>query len=537
MRITRARVRGATLVSVPAFADARIVLEPRPTEPANVDEPYALAAAASSARERVITYVRTSPIPVAARDIAEHFDDLDITAIRRHLAGGVDSGHLVRIARGMYVAATDLPEGEVTAAMSGDLDLPIHDERDAQWDGDKAASRVLEWATGDDGTIDAAKLAQAFLWRDPDASADTLAAYKLGIADVYDGRLEIVARAVFAVAGVLQGAMGGVDIPADEQDQLRERVEELYERFTEKWGEPHTPPWEDDEMSELEASAWTAMRELPPLPAEWFRNPIEDGSLTDSSPGVNYSNGRIFGWVAKAGVPHASFPGKNLTIEKLAREGIDFSNFLRQRMSLDSGETVRVGPMTMGTGHDNDGARCTTAACQFDDSKTTAGIITVGIDPKRGLWFSGAAAPWLSQWDMSTFMACSPSYHLVKGRKGWDFRAVLSVPVPGHPTPLVAAIASVVERSNLAIAASAALAEPETVADPEHDRAKDTVPTVDALAAAFLSPEFLDRYSDALTSRAAERERERAELDALFREVASIKDEIAASAAPINEEA
>lgn len=529
MRITRARVRGATLVAVPAFADARIVLDARTEQQPPADEPYALAAAAApkTMREKVVRYIRGSSTPVTAREIAEHFE-LTIEAARAHLAGAVETGHLVRIARGQYVAATDLPEGELAAAMSGDLELPINDNRDATWDGPKAASRVLEWATDDAGNVDGDKLAKAFLYRDPDADPATLSAYKLGIADVYDGRLEIVARAVFAVAGVLEGAMGGVDIPTDEQDQIREAVEELYERLADKFGDDITPPWEND-MSDLEASAWRAMQDLPALPAEWFQNPIEDGSLTDDSPGVNYSAGRIFGWVAKAGVPHASFPGKNLTVEKLAREGIDFSNFLRQRMSLDNGETVRVGPMTMSTGHHNDGARCETAACQFDDSKTTAGIITVGIDPTKGIWFSGAAAPWLSQWDMSTFMACSPSYHMVRGRKGWDFRAVLSVPVPGHPTPLVAAIASVVERSNLAITAAAALAEEKPVeADPQHERPAEPGAT-DALTAALLSPAFLDRFSAALEQRAADRA---AELAALTADVALIRDEITASAAP-----
>ncbi|WP_188195577.1 hypothetical protein [Nonomuraea sp. SYSU D8015] len=47
--------------------------------------------------------------------------------------------------------------------MSGDLDLPIHDDREAEWDGDATASRVLEWATREDGEVDAARLGKAFL--------------------------------------------------------------------------------------------------------------------------------------------------------------------------------------------------------------------------------------------------------------------------------------------------------------------------------------------------------------------------------------
>lgn len=536
MRIVRARVRGATLVSVPAFADARIVLEPREQQ-TPADEPYALAAAAHSARERVITYVRTSVIPVTARDITDLFTDMDITAVRRHLAAGVESGHLVRIARGMYVAATDLNR-DLAAAVTGATGLPIAD-RDMEWDGPGAQRRVFEWATGEDGTVDTGKVGQAFLWIDPDGDPQTQAAWKLGFADLIDGELRIIPRGVFAVAAVLEGARGGADIPADDQDAIRDKVTTLYRKIAEELDDPGiVAPWDqDDDMSELEASAWRAMRELPPMPAEFFADPVAEGLLTDTSPGVNYSGGRVYGWVAKKGVPHAGYPGKNLTIEKLMREGMDFSNFLRQRFTLDDGSEVRVGPMTADVGHHRDGAQCETAACQFDNSGTTAGVVTVGYAEGHGLWFSGAAAPWLSDWDRSVFMACSPSYHLSKARKGWDFRAVLSVPVPGHPTPLVAAIASVVERSNLAITAAAALAEPETVAEPEpqHDRTEDEAPTatVEALTAALLSPAFLDRFTDALRDREEQRT---AELAALTADINSIKDEITASAAPTEEE-
>src|SRR5690606_21645111 len=149
--------------------------------------------------------------------------------------------------------ASTLPEGqaEVTAAMSGDLDLPIHSDRDAEWDGDAAASRVLAWATGEDGEVDAGRLGKAFLWRNPDADPGTLAAYKLPMAGVFrrgdTERLEIVPRAVFAIAGVLQGARGGVDIPEEEQAELRYRVSRLYRRLGEEFDERMVAPWDEED--------------------------------------------------------------------------------------------------------------------------------------------------------------------------------------------------------------------------------------------------------------------------------------------------
>jgi hypothetical protein len=328
VRITRARLRGATLVAMPAFADARIVLDNAPATTASGDEhPEATAAAGpSEAHLAVVRFVKGSPVPVGARDVAQRLG-IRMEAARGHLSRAAKAGRLVRLATGLYV-------GPITEG--------------------------------------------------PDATAST-----------------------------------------------------------------HGGP----ELAELEASAWSAMKAADPMPAAWFREPTED-ELPPGSGGVHYANGRIFGWVAQAGEPHAGYPGRNLTIESLGE--LDMTHFLRARFRLDDGSEVRAGAFTMNAPHHRDGAECESAACQFDDTRTVAGIVTVGMS-ERGLWFSGAAAPWLSEWDRQVFAACQPSYHMKQGSDGrWQLRAVLSVPVPGHSSPLLATAAAVAERSNLALAASAA---------------------------------------------------------------------------------
>ncbi|MFI7467443.1 phage minor head protein [Nonomuraea sp. NPDC049646] len=452
MRITRARLRGATLVAMPAFAGARILLDPVDATAAG-DCPEPLA----GRMREVIAYVAGSPIPVGAGDVAVALSMTSGTA-RDHLLRAANAGHIRSLTRGLYVAASTLPETapELAAAMSGDLQLPLHEDRDTAWDGGQAASRVLAWATDDQDRVDADRLGRAFLWRDPDADPATLAAYKLGIADVFtsDGteRLEIVAAGVFAAAGALQGARGGVDIPATEQEELRGRLDDLYERMAEFYEDPAlAPPWEGGEgMDDLEASAWQEFQNLPPLPAAWFAEPTVK-ELPPDSGGVHIRDGRIYGWVAQRGVPHEAFPGRKLTVESLG--DIDFSTFLRSKFQLDDGSVIRVGAMTMNAGHHRDGAECETASCQFDDTRTVAGIVTVGMSA-GGMWFSGAAAPWLSDWDRMVFGACQPSYHMRQLPSGrWSLRAVLSVPVPGHPSRLAAS--AVIDRANLALIAAA----------------------------------------------------------------------------------
>ncbi|MEV6565873.1 phage minor head protein [Streptomyces kronopolitis] len=555
MRVTRARLRGATLVAMPAYADARIVLDNPPAEPPadDEDEPVAAASGPSDAHMRVVTYVTVAPVPVGAREVARALG-IRMETARGHLGRAAQAGRIVRLARGLYVGPAG-EAAELAASSSGDLDLPVHENADRTWDGDAARSRVLAWATDGD-QVDGDKLGSAFLYRDDEADPQTAGAYKLGFADVINDRLEIVAAAVYTIAAVLQGGRGGVDIPEDERDAIRGRVETLYKRIAEAYDDPSiVPPWMSDDgdsgeataagMRELEASAWSAMREAAPMPAAWFREPTA-AELPPGSGGVHYANGRIYGWVAQAGEPHAGFPGRNLTIESLGR--IDLTHFLRARFKLDDGSLVKAGAFTMNAPHHRDGAECESAACQFDDTRTVAGIVTVGMNA-GGMWFSGAAAPWLSEWDRHVFAACQPSYHMKQGSGGrWQLRAVLSVPVPGHSSPLLAT--AVAERANLALAASAASVLPvvNTVPDTSGQHATelgghrpDTAPDVpghvdasrevDAVVSSLLtSGSFIEALVDALDRRQEQRENAaRAEAAQLAASViAPAREEIAA---------
>lgn len=500
MRITRGRVRGATLVSIPAFADARIVL----------DEPSLVAAAmpgydpGPDDYERVLRYVRSTAAPVGVATVAASLT-IPVVAAQRYLSRAATRGEVVKITSGIYAAkpttamTASVPAGlELVAAVTGSVNLPVADD-DRPWDGPAAEQRVFTWADGDPDRI-----GRAFAYRDDEADPTTKAAYKLGYADVIDGELTIVPRGVNAALGAMHGARGGVDIPEDERASVLHHLESVRSHVDEVNGE--------DDMNNMQASAWAALKDAPAFPAEWFAEPTAD-ELPPGGPGVNYAAGRIFGWVAQAGEPHAGF-AKKITIDTLGR--IDTSHFLRQRFMLDNGGSVKAGAFTMNVGHHRDGAECETSACQFDDTRTVAGIVTVGMN-ERGMWFSGAAAPWLSEWDRSVFMATQPSYHMRKAPGGgWQLRAVLAVPVPGHSSPLLAS--AVVDRSNLALTAAATMAEVEAAVEAEEaQQAAEAVTTVNLSAAIDY-----DRLADALvaaTARAEQRKAaEAAELAALLAE-------------------
>ncbi|MFI7414046.1 hypothetical protein ACIBU0_35910 [Streptomyces sp. NPDC049627] len=287
---------------MPAYGKARIVLDPPDEQTAAAP----IVASSGDDHERVVTYVRSSPTPVAPRHLS-HQLSLSLERVHAHLSRALETGHVVRIARGLYAGASTLPEGEIAAAADGDLDPPAHD-----------------------------------------------------------------------------------DPQAEDQATAAAALDALY----------------DQRGAELVASAWQIMQAEKPMPADWFREPTP-AELPSGSGGVRIVDGRAYGWVAQAGVAHAVH-GRNVTIERLAARGLDLSRFLRARFRPGDGTEVRAGAMTMNVGHHRDGYECERAVCQFDDTRTVAAVVTVGVN-EGGMWFSGAAAPWLSPWDRTVFQACRPA--------------------------------------------------------------------------------------------------------------------------------
>lgn len=134
-------------------------------------------------------------------------------------------------------------------------DLPLA-ARERAWDGTAAAQRVRVWAGAMDGLETAAiqrKYRQAFAWYDADAP-DIFSSYKLGLADVLDGTLTAIPRGIFAVAAVLQGARGGVAVPADDMPRLRAHLARYYAKMR--------TAFDDDTI----IAPWLEESAMPPAP-------------------------------------------------------------------------------------------------------------------------------------------------------------------------------------------------------------------------------------------------------------------------------
>jgi hypothetical protein len=100
--------------------------------------------------------------------------------------------------------------------------------KELDYDGEGALDRIRKMTGSDEAPSETYR--NAFLWYD-ESAPDEYGSYKLPVADVVDGELAIVPRAVFAAAAALQGARGGVDIPDEDRPGVERAINELYERM------------------------------------------------------------------------------------------------------------------------------------------------------------------------------------------------------------------------------------------------------------------------------------------------------------------
>jgi HK97 family phage prohead protease len=105
--------------------------------------------------------------------------------------------------------------------------------RDRAWDSGAASGRVRAWAGAEDG-LDTSeiqgKFRQGFFWYDAGES-DVFSSYKLPFVDIIDGNPTAVPRGIFAAAAAMQGARGGVELPASDRAAVRRHIDRYYDKM------------------------------------------------------------------------------------------------------------------------------------------------------------------------------------------------------------------------------------------------------------------------------------------------------------------
>lgn len=354
--------------------------------------------------------------------------------------------------------AGDHGSGDVmVAVVTGDTSLPIA-ARDTKWNGDEAATRLIEWAGGR-FKLDPQAMAKVFLYRESEGSPKFVGSWKFPIADVIGGRVQIVPAAVFAAAAVLRGARGGTKIPSGDQQAIRGKLNTLYRRMREQFKDdkirspfeaaihdasaaaamrtgdkgPRTqPPWRRGpgrrsrgrRNPNLTASAgsWAAqvaaaVPEEPP--AEWFTDP---GLAKPSKVRVT-DEGRVFGHVAAWNSTHAAFPG----VHPPRNRDKSYAKFHRHPVRVAGGGVVKTGPLATG-GHTSTEVALPIEAVQahYDDPRYVVADVVCGED-EHGIWVSGALRPGVSPFQIMLL----DRYSISGDWRYGELLAACSVSVPG----------------------------------------------------------------------------------------------------------
>ena len=172
-------------------------------------------------------------------------------------------------------------------------DLSLADE-ELEWDNEAAENRRREWAGGEDNT-NWDKYRTAYLWYDSE-DKEVFGGYKLPIGDIVDGNLKAVPRGIFAAAGAVGGARGGVDIPDADLAGVKTHLEKYYAKMERKapWQDSISIPLEGVENinSESNTGGKTAMTDVSKDATDEVKTPenmlvVEAGATADLSKQAN----------------------------------------------------------------------------------------------------------------------------------------------------------------------------------------------------------------------------------------------------------
>ncbi|MFN4180592.1 MAG: phage protease [Armatimonadota bacterium] len=138
--------------------------------------------------------------------------------------------------RPFFKALTTLAAADPKWVANDDpLDIPIHDDRQREWDDDASERRWRNWVSEKDpdewGGTEWRRYRRRFLAYDS-ANPQLFGSYKLPVVDIVDGQPRVIFRAVVAVLAAIAGARSGVDLPSE----VKERVRSIAERLRNKFG-------------------------------------------------------------------------------------------------------------------------------------------------------------------------------------------------------------------------------------------------------------------------------------------------------------
>lgn len=430
-------------------------------------------------------------------DLSDSEDDITRAAVSRvrelltegavGVSVGLDSETIER-----RVDPDLLPEDDeyatITAALGGDPTLPVADA-DVPWSTAAARNRVFAAAQRHDeetgeSWVEVSFLRRAFLWSDRGGDPNDKNTWKLGIADIIDGQLTIIPRAVKAAAGA--GGFGSLlDLSEQQTARIQARCCRIYERIRDVHQDfadcPFTVSMETvDRMSHddvimaftsarvrhlaivdtpavadariglvasLAGGAITAAAAVPDEVVAAFQNPTFGQSphldvrlvtqsperpgeaVTFGAPLTIVDDKFVYGHACLWGRCHAGF--KNACV--VPPRGSEYSRFLHG--SAIPG--IPTGPLTAGTTHAMWDKDALEAFNHYANTGRAVADVAVGED-HLGLWVAGMLRPGITDRDLADLKGSSLSgdWRPVNGK--YRLVGLLAVNQPGYLVQRVA---------------------------------------------------------------------------------------------------
>lgn len=212
-------------------------------------------------------------------------------------------------------------------------------------------------------------------------------------------------------------------------------------------------------------------------PAGWFTEPDDvgvEGALTVTD------GGRIYGYLAPAGIAHRSFTDRRVEVPM---GNVDYSRWMGGEALVAGGGRVVAGPITMECGHLPPGASAASRVRMEHYDNTCSVVAKAAIGENRhGVWIAGALEPGVNAEQVSRMLACrlSGDWAPHPERPGWrEFVAALLVPVPGFAMGRAAPSVMVSDGALVASVVPVRMADPALVVA---DTGVDLNPVMDYVA-------------------------------------------------------
>jgi len=294
----------------------------------------------------------------------------------------------------------EMPD-EIIAAVNtaGWGSYPIADTS-REWDSGAARQRIESWADGDMG-----KFRKAFLWWDA-ANAEKLGSYKFPVADVIDGKLTIIPRAV----NNADSRLAGSGIPASDKSKIQGILNRIQKRFG----------GGGDTGESMTSAAAPVMP-----PADWFQDPM----LSAPTKLRVEADGRVYGHLAQWNTCHRGV-GNSCVVAP--RSITNYAHFKTGTVLTADGTLLPAGNLTYGGGHADTGLGYIAAAAHYDDAGTAVAQVNVGEDA-WGIWVAGAMAAGTGDLEAQQLRAHPLSGDWRRTGGNLELVAALAVNTPGFP--------------------------------------------------------------------------------------------------------